>query len=77
MSDWWLGRESLLGRQNEWHSGVVEWVKWVTVRWLGRVIRMNEDDSVKREFEGRIDGEGIRGRSPNGSIDWMSIGERG
>ncbi len=34
--------------------GVVEWVKRGALRWFGHVMRMKENEFVKRVFEGRI-----------------------
>lgn len=38
-------------------------------RWLGYVTRRNEDDFVKTVNEGRVEGEGIKGRPP---VKWIN-----
>lgn len=43
---------------------MVDWVKYGALRWFGHVTRFNEDDFVKRDYEGRIAGESVRGRPP-------------
>ncbi len=44
--------------------GVVEWV-----RWFGHVMRMQENEFVKRVYEGGIDGGGVKGRPP---VKWIN-----
>ncbi len=41
---------------------MVEWVKHDALRWFGHIIRMGENEFVKRVYEGRIEGRGVRGR---------------
>lgn len=44
--------------------GVVEWVKHGTLRCYGHVVGVNEDNFVKRSYESRIEGGGVRKTLP-------------
>ena len=46
------------------NCGVVEWVKRSTLRWYGHVERMKDGELVKRIYESRLEGTGVRGRPP-------------
>ncbi len=48
--------------------GVVEWVKCGALRWIGHVMRIGENEFVKRVYEGRIEGGDVRGRPP---VKWI------
>lgn len=39
---------------------MVECLKCVTLRWFGHVLRMKEDSFVKKVYESRVDGGGVR-----------------
>jgi len=41
---------------------IVNVIKIQTLEWLGRVVRMNETRSVKKIFEGKLEGQRGRGR---------------
>lgn len=43
--------------------GMMKWVKYDALSWFGHVKRMNEYDFVKRAYQGRIEGEGVRGET--------------
>jgi len=55
-------------QQREW-TGVVEWVKCGTLRWFGLVVRMNENEFVKRVYKSKIEGPSVRGRPP---VKWIN-----
>jgi len=44
--------------------GVVEWVKCGTLRWFGHMVRMNENEFVKRVYKSEIEGPSVRGGPP-------------
>ncbi len=41
---------------------MVECAKQCMLRWFGQTVRMNENYFARKVFEGRIEGEGVRGR---------------
>ena len=41
-----------------------------SLRWFGCMIRMDDDEFVKRLYEGRLEGEGAWGRVP---VKWINI----
>jgi len=41
---------------------IVTVIKITRMEWLGHVIRMNETRSVKKTFEGKLEGRRVRGR---------------
>ncbi len=42
--------------------GVVEWVKRSTLRWFGHIERMENDEFVKKVYQGSAEGPNGRGR---------------
>lgn len=46
------------------------WVKCGALRWLGHVIRRNEDDFVKKMCKGRFEGQAIRETPP---VKWIGM----
>jgi hypothetical protein len=45
---------------------IVNLIKILRLEWLGHVVRMNETRSVKKIFEGKLDGRRGRGRPDSG-----------
>lgn len=65
-------------RGSEWGFGMAEWVKCDTEMVFGPKIRVDDDDFIKRMYEGSIEGGGMK----RGNHQWflskerMTIGER-
>ncbi len=58
---------------------MVEWVKRNTLRWFGHIERMENEDSVKKEYWSSVEGPNRRGR-PLGRCENMVkeyVSERG
>jgi hypothetical protein len=51
---------------------IVNVIKFRRLEWLGRVVRMNETSSVKKIFEGKLEGRRCRGRP---RLRWINDGE--
>lgn len=43
------------------------------LRWFGPLIRMNENDLVKRVLENKVEGRDFKWRTP---VQWNSIGNK-
>ncbi len=48
--------------------GVVEWVKWSTLRWFGHIERMGNEEFVKKVYRSSVEGPSRRGR-PLGRLE--------
>ncbi len=59
------------GRGRGVGCGVVEWVKWSTLRWFGHIERMGNEELVKKVYLSSVECTNRRGRPFGRWKDWV------